>query len=282
MPSRNRASVSGAALLTCFIGFALQEGRAQNRPSNVRQTPVQALQRMQPDQPKIQDLSLRLKQELLTLNQLRRVPPNDPGYKNVPAQIVAQNEKVLQLAATIFGLLQGSGLPEIIASQRQQITALTKNGLPERERQVLVEAGFTGMDIAALSTVIQLSATDSPAKVDFGSSTKEIASKKGTTPTMSVVKIGAGALLIGFDIGSRFIPLLNAVTAFEAITSVSSGIVLVEDGLKPAVPLASVGQQIGFGAAPWPGASSSGPFRALPPASPLALAQATSLTTSFH
>ncbi len=50
-----------------------------------------------------------------------------------------------------------------------------------------------------------------------------------------IVKIGAGALLVGFDIGSRFIPMLNAVTAQQAVTSVASGVVLVADGFARSI-----------------------------------------------
>ena len=175
-----------------------------------------------------------MKEELLTLNRLRQVQPNDPDYKAVPTQIAVQDEKVLQLSATILSLIQESGLPDAILDQRQQIRTLMKNGLPDSERQALREAGFTSGEIADLSAVIQLKAPDALANVDFDNQTKKTESMKGSAPTRSVVKIGAGALLIGVDIGSRFIPLLNAVTAFEAITSVASGAVLVEDGLKPA------------------------------------------------
>jgi hypothetical protein len=46
----------------------------------------------------------------------------------------------------------------------------------------------------------------------------------------SVTQIGAGVLLIGADIGSRWIPGLNVVTAQVAITSVANGMVLVATG----------------------------------------------------
>ena len=108
-----------------------------------------------------------------------------------------------------------------------------KNGLPGSERQALAEAGFTDQEIADLAAVIQLNAADALASVDFDGQAKKVGSMKGAAPQKSVLKIGAGVLLIGVDIGSRFIPLLNAVTAFEAVTSIANGVVFVADGLKP-------------------------------------------------
>jgi hypothetical protein len=221
------------ALLAVVPAF-LQSTHAQGRRTNVPPSPAQAaMERMQPDQAKIRDLAASLKQAILELNQLRQVPQSDPEFKNVPAAIDTQDQRILKLAAVIYGLVGDDGLADAIVNQRQSLQALLATGLPARERQVLIDAGFTDLDVAELSVTVQLKAEAALAHLDTSDQRKRLDSADKKVSPASVVKIAAGALLIGVDVGSRFIPMLNAVTAFEAFGSVAGGMGMVADGLEP-------------------------------------------------
>ena len=114
-----------------------------------------------------------------------------------------------------------------IANEKPFVSGLLANGLSAGDREALHEAGFTREEIADLSATIRvMSVRGLPDQ-------KITIPKDPKTATGAVLKIGAGALLIGVDIGSRFIPLLNAVTTFEAISSVAGGTALVADGIAP-------------------------------------------------
>ncbi|HEY3826476.1 MAG TPA: hypothetical protein VGL82_18060 [Bryobacteraceae bacterium] len=220
-------------LVTIALGFA-DSAHAQGRGTNAPRSPAQAaMERMQPDQTKIRDLANSLKQAILELNRLRRIPQNDPDFKSVSSAIAAQDQKILKLAAVVYGLAKEDGLADAIVNQERSLQALLANGLPARERQVLSDAGFSELDIAELSVTVQLKSAESLPHLDTSDQRKKLDSAGSKISPASVIKIAAGALLISVDIGSRFIPLLNAVTAFEAFGSVAGGMEMVADGLEP-------------------------------------------------
>jgi len=206
------------------------------RPGPRGPSPAQkALERATKDQDQIRALSAKLKDSLLELNKLRQIPPNDPQYKNVGDLIAKQNLVVLQLASAIYALAQGNGLAAAVVEQRQSLQGLIVNGLPARERQTLLDAGLTLSDVAELSVAIQLYGDEALRSMDPVGQRKQLevsATQGAKMSTAKVVKIGAGALLIGVDVGSRFIPLLNVVTAFEAISSVAGGMIAISDALS--------------------------------------------------
>ena len=123
--------------------------------------------------------------------------------------------------------MQGTGIGNTIVTERQALEVLQRNGLPLAEQEELAAAGFTDVEIAELSAAVAMAAgriPDLPGQAD---------SLKKADPKISakrVAQIGAGTLLVGFDIGSRWIPMLNVVTAQQAITSVANGIVLIATG----------------------------------------------------
>jgi hypothetical protein len=217
-----------------FVCGITSSASAQPSTPPPKPTPAQqALERAAKDQQQIRDLALKLKDALLELNRLSAVPPSDPAYKSVPDLILKQSGVVLQLAAAIYSIAQGDGLAAAVVDQRQSLQALLRGGLPPKEREVLAQAGFSDVDIAELSTRIQLYGTDMLDRLNLADQKKRLdeVARTGKWSLKNVLKIGGGALLISVDVGSVFIPLLTPFTAFEVISSVGGGILAIGDGL---------------------------------------------------
>src|SRR5438309_370024 len=203
-------TASIALILTCALGAGAHgsTGQRQSQPPR-RPSPAQeAMERARKDQDQVRDLSAKLKEALLELNRLKQVPPSDPQYKAVPDLIARQSAVVLQLASAIYSIVQGNGLASAVLDQRQSLQGLMTNGLPARERQELADAGFTPTDIAELSVTIQLHGMETLNRLNPVEQKKQLETAVGGAARAriaTVLKIGGGALLIGLDVGSRFI-----------------------------------------------------------------------------
>jgi hypothetical protein len=233
----------GLTVLLLVSADVSAQGRQGGPPPRQRQTPEgqrlgkagrAAFERAARHQDQIRDLTARLKRELLELNKLRHLPPSEASSPAVAKEIEARKAAILKLSATIYALMSGDGLADAILSERPALERFQANGLPPSEQQELEDAGFTDDEIAELNITVRMESKARLETLKAGDQVDKLKSADRSMSVKNVAQIAAGTLLIGTDIGSRWIPGLNAVTAQAAITSVANGMVLVATGFDKA------------------------------------------------
>lgn len=186
-------------------------------------------------QDRIRTASRELREQLLEINRLRQIGSDSPDYRSAQELITTHAETALKLSADIYARVETYGIGTSIVDQ-QQALALVRNGLPPDERNVLIDAGFPEKDVADISAEIQLLGRTPMPKTRVADERNGLEAARRTDYIGKTLKIGGGALLIGVDTTSRFIPIVSTATAIEAVTSIASGMDMIADGLDTKPP----------------------------------------------
>jgi len=218
--------------LASIVVVLASVGGGQARPPSPQ---LEAARRVtEADSNAIRASSQRLKDVLAELNQLAAIPATDRRHDGAQKRIAELSDEVIKQTIAIYTVLDKSGVGNAASTLAPTSLPGLANGLAPRERELLAEAGFSTREITEISIVLTLRSRELMPKISAAQQRAELEQPQTRRmPVGKILRLGAGGLMIGYDIGSLFIPMVNVVSAGTMITSVTGGMVVIGEAMAP-------------------------------------------------